>query len=349
MKHILLLFSISCAILTCSAQYKDSLKTFQKRTKTYQKHSDFVFIPSGSFTRGTNDGDIQYVGQPRSYTVSVDSFFMGKFEVSNEKYLEFVNAKLKEDSILGKSFLPDTLVWRTPEGRNEPYVDYYLRHPAYENYPVVGVSYVQAKAYAQWLTEKYNQDEERVFKKVCFRLPTEEEWEYAYKGGLSYFYLPWGSNSTLDHEGKARANFRAISQLSIYRDSAVVEYNGETKKRSVYLSTGMRMWENIEGAPYFDDVTAPVNTYNPNGYGLYQMAGNVEELVDAYYDRDPSVYLFSHDLKAAKHDKPWGVTKGGSWADTGYYLQYPIRQFFDDPNTSSAEIGFRLVMVVMDY
>ena len=349
MKLILLLFSISVGIFTCSAQYKDSLKTFQKLTKSYQKSSDFVFIPPGSFTRGANDSDIPYVGQPRSYTVSVDSFFMEKFEVSNEQYLEFVTAKLKEDSILGKAFLPDTLVWRGPGVWNEPYVDYYLRHPAYGNFPVVGVSYVQAKAYAQWLTEKYNQDEERVFKKVCFRLPTEEEWEFAYKGGLSDFYLPWGSYSTIDHEGKSRANFLSISQLSVYRDSAVVEYNGETKKRPVYLSTGMRMWENSAGSPYFDEVTAPVNTYNPNGYGLYQMAGNVEEMVDAYFDRDPSTYLFAHDLQEAKHETPWGVTKGGSWADTGYYLQYPTRQFYADEHSTSAEIGFRLVMVVLDY
>lgn len=351
MKHTLL-FSILFASLTSLAQYKDSLKTFRKLTKTYQKSSDFAFIPSGSYQRVENDQNYMQkdvVGfYVRAHSVSIDSFFMGKFEISNEKYLEFVNDKIEEDSILGTSFLPDTLVWRRPEGWGEKYTEYYLRHPAYQNFPVVGVSYTQAKAYAEWLTEKYNTDEKRVFKHVRFRIPTEEEWEYAYKGGLSYSYLPWGSSSTLDHEGKPRANFRAVSQLSVYRDSAVVEYQGITKKRPVYLSNGMREWENVARNRYYADLTEPVDAHNPNGYGLYNMAGNVEEMVDAY--PFSAFYTFSYTVDDyTKTGRTWGVTKGGSWADTGYYLLGQVRQFYTNEQSSSAETGFRLVMEVLDF
>lgn len=354
MKHILLLFGLFAFALTTSAQYKDSLKTFRKLTKTFQKSSDFVFIPFGSYVRGSNDSDMPVPDMNGDYfqsrTVSINSFFMEKFEVSNYQYLEFVNDMIQQDSILGKSYLPDTLVWRIPEAYNEPLVEYYLRHPAYGNYPVVGVSYAQVVAFAEWWTAKYNGNKERIFKKVRFRIPTEEEWEYASKGDCSYSYLPWGSHSTLDENGVPRANFRAISQLSVYRDSISVEsYSGEIKKRLAYLSNGlpMLMAPKIGGSTVID-VTKPVDGLEPNSYGLYNMAGNVEEIVDAYYFREEMAYSFSYN-DPLKSDKPWGVTKGGSWNDTGYYIQYPVRQFYGDQHSSNSEMGFRLVMDVLDY
>lgn len=355
MKHILLLLCLFTFVFTTSAQYKDSLKTFRKLTKSFQKSSDFVFIPAGSYIRGSNDSDIptpavngNYL---RSSVMTVNSFFMEKFEVSNYQYLEFVNDMIRQDSVLGKSYLPDTLVWRIPESYNEPYVEYYLRHPAYGNYPVVGVSYAQVVAFAEWRTVKYNANEERIFKKVRFRIPTEEEWEYASKGDRSYSYLPCGSHSTLDENGAPRAKFRAVSQLSVYRDSIPVQsYRGEIKKRPAYLSNGLPLSMASINAGGFTviDVTRPVDAFEPNSYGLFNMAGNVEEIVDAYYFREEMEYSFSYN-DPLKSDKPWGVTKGGSWNDTGYYLQYPVRQFYTDQHSTSSEIGFRLVMDVLDY
>lgn len=354
MKHTLLLFRILFAIASfnASAQYKDSLKTFRKLTKSYQKTSDYVFIPSGAYQRGDNGEDVPRRGVSgyylRAHTVSIDSFFMGKFEISNANYMEFVNDKIKENTTLGKSFLPDTLVWRRPEGWGEKYTDYYFRHPAYQNSPVVGVSYTQAKGYAEWLTEQYNKNEDRIFKQVRFRIPTEEEWEYAYKGGLSNPCLPWGSYSTINHEGKPRANFRVVSQLSVYRDSAIIEYNGVTKKRPVYLSNGMREWDNIAGNLNYADVTQPVNALSPNGYGLYHIAGNLKEMVDAYpFEEFKDVLFTAADY--TKNDRTWGVTKGGGWNDTGYYLQYMVRQHYTDEHSADAETGFRLVMEVLDF
>jgi len=349
MKLILLAFSVISFAFTTSAQYKDSLKVYRKLTKSYQKSSDFVFIPSEVYSRGVSDYNPTVPGSVylRSLSVKVDSFFIEKYEVSNRKYLEFVNDAISKDSILGRTYLPDTLVWRRESSYNEPYVDYYLRHPAYADYPVVGVSYNQATAFAEWYTSTFNSNPNRVFKQVLFRIPTESEWEVAFKGGQSYSFLPWGTNSTLDENGKPRAHFRVISQLTLHRDSVVINYTLGLKKRPIYISDGRTM---SEEAQRFDisNVTLPVKALEPNGYGLYHMAGNVEEMVDAHYFRDSTTYSFSHDVNP-EYDQPWGVVKGGSWDDPGYYLQYPVREFYDGRNFSSDQMGFRLVMEVLDF
>lgn len=355
MKTKLLTIALLSMTFLSSAQYKDSIKTFLKLKKSFEKTTDFVFIPPGSFVRGSNDSDIPTPDLNgyyfRSHRVSVDSFFMQKYEVSNAQYLEFVNDKIENDSVLGRSFLPDTLVWRSPEGYNEPYVEYYLRHPAYSNYPVVGVSYSKAVEFAEWQTKKYNSDENRIFKQVRFRIPTEEEWEYAAKGAFEYCYLPWGSNEVFDSKGNPRANFKIISQLGVYRDTVSKEmHNGEVKKGMALLSSGPFIdCFSVAGSLNDFEMTVAVDGMRPNPYGLYHMAGNVEEMVDAYYLRDPTLYSFTHDVRMEKSDQPWGVTKGGSWNDTGYYLLYPVRQFYDGKDSSSHEIGFRLVMEVLDY
>ncbi len=358
MKLLLSLISSLLLALSTQAQHKDSLKTFRKLTKKYQKQSDYVFIPSGSYSRGVSDSDLPYVDYFRSSVFQLDSFFMQKYEVSNAQYLAFIKDISDTNSQLGRKYLPDTMVWRTPLAFGEKYVDYYLRHPAYGNYPVVGVSYRKAVAFAKWKTEQYNQQEERIFKKVRFRLPTEEEWEYAAKGGKSYGYTPFKEPNAIDEKGEPRANFVVVSQLGIYRDTfpdtnnRFVRSISEKPKEKMYLiSTGDRYYPKsarVRGL-YEEHFIKPVESYEPNGYGLYQMGGNVEEMVDAYYYRDPSFYYFSHDIKEYKYDKPWGVTKGGSWGDTGFYLQCPVRQFYEDEHSSSMEMGFRLVMEVLEF
>ena len=352
MKNVLLLSAL-CLSFASIAQ-TDNLKTFRKLTKKHEKTSDYVFIPSGTIKRVNEQSEdkpfVQETPSTDRFEFNIDSFFMGKFEISNGNYLEFVTDVLATNPLLAQSYLPDTLVWRDKMGFNEKYTEYYFRHPAYQNHPVVGVSYNQMVAYALWRTEKYDANEDRRFKKVRFRIPTEDEWEYAAKGGLTLSNLTWGSNSTLDYKGNARANFRAMSQLGIYRDSAVVEFQGETKMRQVFLSNGHPM----ERSSYYSvinnyaDVTAPVNAYNPNGYGLYNMSGNVEEMVNAQYVRTDDLFQFDSDT-IAQRTQLWGVTKGGSWNDPGYYLQIPTRQFFNDPTKASREVGFRLVMDIVEF
>ncbi|MBO74262.1 MAG: gliding motility-associated lipoprotein [Flavobacteriales bacterium] len=218
---------------------------------------------------------------------------------------------------------PDTLVWVRDftYGFNEPLADYFW-HPAYDNYPVVGVTWSQAKAFNAWRTQLMNNwrnsngqsDVQR------FRLPTEAEWEYSARGGLELSPFPWGGPYMRNAQGCPLANFKPM--------------------RGDYVE---------DGGAY----TVDISSYSPNDYGLYNMAGNVAEWTSTAYDE--TVYEFSHELSPeysyharvtdppALHRK---VTRGGSWKDIGYYCQTGTRSF-EYRDTSKAYIGFRSVMSYM--
>lgn len=173
-------------------------------------------------------------------------------EVSNKQYAYFLaNLKTEKDINALNIAQIDSLQWRSKGSFNEPYVAYYHKHKAYENYPVVNISHQAAIAYCNWLTKLYNGDEKRKFKKVQFRLPTVEEWEIAAKGNSSNALYPWEDDKMQTKEGKMRANF----------------------KRGKGDMTGVAGYLN-ENA----DITAPVDSYWPNSIGLYNMAGNVAEM-----------------------------------------------------------------------
>ena len=157
-------------------------------------------------------------------------------------------------------YLPDTLCWRNKLHYNEPYVEYYFRHPAYRHYPVVGVSYSQAEAYCAWLTTILNQNltrDDYAVEKVIVRLPTEAEWKLAAYGthDTSVFF-PWGYNALRNtdkkHEGQMLANF--------------------VRGKDEYMGVAGQLNDNA-------DVTAPVYSYWPNSIGIYNMCGNVSEFV----------------------------------------------------------------------
>ena len=120
-----------------------------------------LFIEGGSFTMGRVEQDIMYEWDniPRKQTVA--SFYLDETEVTNADYMEYV---FWINRMYGQSYpevykktLPDTLVWRDKLGYNEPYVDGYLRHPAFRNYPVVGVSWQQATDYCAWRSDRVNE------------------------------------------------------------------------------------------------------------------------------------------------------------------------------------------------
>jgi gliding motility-associated lipoprotein GldJ len=120
-----------------------------------------VLIEGGTFTMGRNEQDVTYDWNNIPRRVSVSSFYMDETEVRNLDYLEYLHwtgrvfgANYPE--ILSKA-LPDTLVWRSKLAYNEPYVEYYLRHPAYRDYPVVGVNWLQASDYCSWRTDRVNE------------------------------------------------------------------------------------------------------------------------------------------------------------------------------------------------
>jgi len=119
-----------------------------------------VYVRGGSFTMGSSEHDVLYDHNNIERKVSVHSFYMDESEISNLHYLEYLYW-LKRVYVdypeVYLTALPDTNCWRNKLAYNEPYVEYYLRHPAYKNYPVVGVNWLQANAYAAWRTDRVNE------------------------------------------------------------------------------------------------------------------------------------------------------------------------------------------------
>ena len=216
---------------------------------------------------------------------------------------------------------PDTLVWihDATYAYNEPYAEAYFWHPAFDDYPLVGVTWGQAKAFNAWRTQIMNEWKQKNNETYVqkFRLPSEAEWEFAARGGRNLAPFPWGGPYARNQQGCVLANFKPM--------------------RGDY----------VEDANAY---TAPVESYSPNDYGLYNMSGNVAEWTNTAFDE--TVYDFSWDLSPdyvyhAKVDDPPAlkrkVIRGGSWKDIGYYCQTGTRTF-EYSDTAKASIGFRSVM-----
>lgn len=215
---------------------------------------------------------------------------------------------------------PDTLCWMADftYAYNEPYTQTYFWHPSYDNYPLVGVSWVQARAFSIWRTRLLNEalTLRGEFFVQDYRLPLEAEWEYAARGGLDLAKYPWGGPYARNMQGCFLANFKPL--------------------RGNYTDDG-------------GSVTTPVGTYSPNEYGLYDMAGNVAEWTESAFDE--SAYSYMHDLNPnyqyyATPDDPVvlkrKVIRGGSWKDVAYFLECGTRAY-EYQDTAKSYIGFRCV------
>jgi len=286
-----------------------------------------VLIEGGSFTMGRVIDDVNYDWNNIPRKVTVSSFYIDETEVRNVDWREYLYWL---DRIYGadypevyKKALPDTLVWRRKAAFNEAYVDYYLRHPAYSEYPVVGVNWLQASDYCAWRTDRVNEqilireglfdhfpqqanedhfttdaylagqyesgkriegiedlNPDNEYRNVRiedgvllpkYRLPTEAEWEFAAYGlvGNSFQELisnrkvyPWNGNYVRNDDPS---------------DNLYGTFNGNfVRGRGDYMGVAGNLNDNA-------DITAPVFSYPPNDYGLYNMAGNVSEWVlDVY-------------------------------------------------------------------
>lgn len=291
-----------------------------------------LLVEGGTFTMGRSEQDVMFDWNNRAARVTVSSFYLDQTEVTNFHWLEYMywikRAYNETYPMVYKNALPDTLVWRSKLGFNEKFVDYYLRHPAYRDYPVVGVSWLQANDFCKWRTDRVNeyiliregvlafnvdQRDENTFntdayyvgqyeeglvrnvqnlnpsavngKKLGtrqiimedgillprYRLPTEAEWEYAATGLIGNLQVgtenisdrrlyPWNGHWVRQDEaqftGQIRANF--------------VRGRGDYMGVAGALNDG-------------GDVTTPVESFWPNDFGLYHMAGNVSEWVlDVY-------------------------------------------------------------------
>ena len=219
---------------------------------------------------------------------------------------------------------PDTLAWvhDFTYSYNEPLTNTYYWHPAFDEYPLVGVNWKQARAFSIWRTELLNGFlRARGMDDVQhFRLPTESEWEWASRGGLDNNQYPWGGPYIRNSRGCFLGNFKPM--------------------RGNYLDDG-------------GFHTVKINSYNPNDYGLYCMAGNVSEWTSNAFDE--SAYNFAHDLNPdylydAKDEDPEvlkrKVIRGGSWKDIGYYLQTSTRTY-EYQDTAKCYVGFRCVMTYL--
>lgn len=238
------------------------------------------------------------------------------------KYGEPKKFQNRKDLIQHKKvpIYPDTLVWISDYtySYNEPYARQYFSHPAFDDYPVVGVNWEQANAFSHWRTKILN--DYNIKHKIPivenYRLPTEAEWEYAARGGKDLTVYPWGGPYARNNQGCLLANFKPM--------------------RGMY---------GLDGAVR----TIAVASYYPNDFGLYDMAGNVAEWTSTAYDDVASVFI--HDLNpeytynAKKSDKESlkrKVIRGGSWKDVAYYLQNGVRSY-EYQDTAKSYIGFRNV------
>ena len=287
-----------------------------------------IFIEGGTYTMGQVDDDLNYAWDNIPRRVSVSSFYMDETEVTNQFWLEYVWWLQR---IYGSSYpeiveraLPDTASWRNKLAYNEPMVNYYLRHPAYRDYPVVGVSWLQANDFCKWRSDRVNEgiliregllahnpeaqvDEEHFttdtylsgqyqgerireglpnfsstseFRNVrvedgvllpSYRLPTEAEWEFAALG------LIGNSLGELVTERKTYPWNGHFVRNGDNRDGGYGQINANfVKGRGDYMGVAGALND-------FGDITVNVYQYAPNDYGLFNMAGNVNEWVMDVY------------------------------------------------------------------
>ena len=225
---------------------------------------------------------------------------------------QFIDRKpfIKKEKI---QIYPDTTVWIKDftYSYNEPMHNDYFSHPAYQDYPVVGISWNQAVAFCNWRTNFKNgyQREKGKPNVSRFRLPNEAEWEYAARGGIPSGTYPWGSPYLLNDRACFLANFKPL--------------------RGDYA---------VDQAVY----TVEAKSYLPNDFNLYNMAGNVAEWTNSSYNAEAYDYVATLNPNMSFDDENRKVVRGGSWKDVAYFLRVSSRDY-EYSDTSRSYIGFRTV------
>ena len=290
---------------------------------------NLVFIEGGTFNQGMTEEDVMSDYRNVARRVTVSSFYMDETEIANIEWLEYLfylQRVYPEMPQIHNQALPDTLCWLEELSYNEPFVETYLRHPAYSDYPVVGVSWLQAAEFCKWRGDRVNemilieqgmidptsiegQQGENTFstgsylaglyeaqpgpkpmvnpadgqeRRVRFedgimlpsyRLPTEAEWEFAALaliGNQSYSkderitdrrIYPW-NGTTVRYPMHGRSQGAIVANFK--------------RGRGDYMGMAGALNDNAH-------ITAPVRSYIPNDYGLFNMAGNVNEWVYDVY------------------------------------------------------------------
>ena len=279
----------------------------RKEIDTRKLNYDYEWVDLHQAAKKTN----RYNFETNSYEGEVFNQFGERVAITDR------SAFIMRDQV---NVYPDTLAWISDftYSFNEPWTEMYFWHPGFDEYPVVGVSWKQATAFAIWRTQLLNNflRSKGQPEGMQYRLPSEAEWEYAARGGLNQNLYPWGGLYTRNDKGCFLANFKPLRGR--YGD---------------------------DGGMY----TMTVASFSPNDFGLYDMAGNVAEWTSSAFDE--SAYAFMHDMSPTykynalpgdHHVMKRKVIRGGSWKDIAFFLQNSTRTY-EYQDSSKSYIGFRCI------
>ena len=273
----------------------------------YAEVMDGMYLPPDEWYNGQRTWDVsQFNFEYTDMDIESAAEFSDLIQSGDLKRSEFV-------SKYAVNVYPDTTVWIKDfnYSYNEPMHNDYFSHPAYQDYPVVGISWKQAVAFCNWRTHYKNSYQKEKNKPLVnnFRLPTEAEWEYAARGGIPAGTYPWGSPYLLNDRGCFLANFKPL--------------------RGDYSS---------DQAMY----AVEAKSFLPNDYNLYNMSGNVSEWTESSYDPGAYEYVSSLNPNMSLNDEKRKVVRGGSWKDVAYFLRVSSRDY-EYQDTARSYIGFRTV------
>lgn len=289
-----ILFGISILLTVLSMSFIFEKKELNGLPKILR--NNFAFVEDGTVSI-------------ESKVTSIQSFYISTTEVSNFNYREFLaDLKATGNEKDLKTALLDTVGWNELMTYGEPMVNHYHSHPAYDNFPVSNVSYKAAKLYCKWLSGKLNDSYESNYEYIV-RLPSREEWIRASRPNDIEDIYSWGGPFLRDAKGQLLCNFKRVGAEQVH-------FNSSTGKLEViadnqYIAMAGKLIHN-------KFLTSTVKSNVPNDYGIYNMNGNVAEMVE-----EP------------------GIAVGGSWNSTGYDVRNESYVMYQNP---SSTIGFRTVL-----
>ena len=345
---------------------QDTTQFFVSKNAEQIPGPNLKFIQGGRAVLGSQEEDVMAFRDNMERTVSIANFYMDETEISNNDFREFLfdmKKKVSADSLL--KLEPAENVWSGAMSFNDMYQSYYFRFPGFNFYPVAGVSWSQAKTYSKWRTEfvqdliRKERELDSTFTKAQliergvaladFRLPTEGEWEYAAKAMIGTQYLDENQEYGRIYPWDGRG----------VRNPYNVKRKGKQGDFLANFKRGRGDYAGISGNQTNDGSIILTNVYDmaPNDFGLYHMAGNMNEWVQDVYR--PLSFMDFDDLNPVRKDGALDdisnyetsmlsddlrVYKGGSWKDVAYWLAPGTRRFMHQDSATN-NIGFRCAMI----